>query len=267
MQKDLIGNAIPRGSWYTFKWGWQQVSNMNIFIQEAADTISCAIKDAAAQTDVRIDSITPTATSWVYLATMSDWSTFNIDLSDLLDFDCAKVQTCLTTDWLPTWISLFTLDWNAVNVWDAVTSTVASVVDNQEVIWTWDNTTQAFTLSNTPLNWEVQMFINGVYQNKATYTLVWTTVTFWFAPTLWDVISAYYIITSTWPVPQQWTLWTWDWTTTVFTLPFTPVNNNPVIFINGAYQIKGTDFTVTWTTVTFTSAPVWGDDISYYLTA
>jgi hypothetical protein len=142
---------------------------------------------------------------------------------------------------------------------------------NDVLIATWDNinnsgplvftiddftgngSTQAFTLTAAPYNENITfVYINGVYQNKNTYSVSGTTLTFSAAPPFSSTIEVMYL-----PSVQDVNLndFTGDGTTTVFTLIGTPFNENSTfVFVNGVYQQKNT-YTVVGTTLTFSAAP------------
>lgn len=116
-----------------------------------------------------------------------------------------------------------------------------------------NGSTVAFTLTATPANKDATfVYVNGVYQNKNTYNVSGTTVTFSTAPPLNSTIEVAYL-----QVAQSITLndFTGDGTTTAFTLTTAPYNENSTfVFINGVYQQK-TTYVVVGQTLTFSTAP------------
>jgi hypothetical protein len=78
-----------------------------------------------------------------------------------------------------------------VQIWSADNITGISgpnIVQN----FTGTGSQTAFTLSNTPTS-SVQIYINGVYQQKNTYTVVGTTLTFSTAPPVTSSIEVLYV--------------------------------------------------------------------------
>lgn len=139
----------------------------------------------------------------------------------------------------------------------------SSLVKND---YTGDGTTTDFTLSNAPFsNLYTNVFINGVYQEKETYTVTGTTLAFLTAPPNNLSIEVITTVTSS-VVPGANSLTnfqtTGDGTTIAFTLPTPPANENFTnVFINGVYQNK-TTYNIAGSTLSFTSgAPATGDII------
>jgi hypothetical protein len=119
--------------------------------------------------------------------------------------------------------------------------------------FTGNGITQSFTLTAEPYSKNVMfVYVNGVYQNKDTFSYSGTTLLFSEAPPTTSTIEVMYL-----PTVQDVNLndFTGDGTTTVFTLTATPFNENSTfVFINGAYQQKNT-YTISGTTLTFSTAP------------
>ena len=139
----------------------------------------------------------------------------------------------------------------------------SSLVKND---YTGDGTTTDFTLSNAPFsNLYTNVFINGVYQEKETYTVTGTTLAFLTAPPNNLSIEVLTTVASS-VVPGANSLTnfqtTGDGTTIAFTFPAAPANENFTnVFINGVYQNK-TTYNVAGSTLSFTSgAPATGDII------
>ena len=123
--------------------------------------------------------------------------------------------------------------------------------------YTGDGSTTAFTLSVTPANEDALMvFIDGVYQEKGDYVLNNAILTLDTAPASGEKVAVHTTTASvhdgTSALTQQ---FTGDGSTTAFTLSQDPKSeNNTQVYINGVYQEK-TDYTVSGTTLTFSSAP------------
>jgi len=139
----------------------------------------------------------------------------------------------------------------------------SSLVKND---YTGDGTTTDFTLSNAPFsNLYTNVFINGVYQEKETYSVTGTTLAFTTAPPTGLSIEVITTVASN-VVPGANSLTnfqsTGDGSTIAFTLPASPANKNFTnVFINGVYQNK-TTYNITGSTLSFTAgAPALGDII------
>ena len=144
---------------------------------------------------------------------------------------------------------------------DPSTSSSASVIYRDN--FTGDGSTVAFTLQNS-LSDEDQTFIyiDGVYQEKGTYSLNTNTITFTTAPDTGhsiEVISVSGINVGPTTIYQD--NFTGDGTTTDFTLAQSIDNEvKTMIYFNGVYQFKGT-YSLNNTTISFDTAPANGVDI------
>ena len=109
------------------------------------------------------------------------------------------------------------------------------------------------------------VYINGVYQEKETYSVTGTSLDFTTAPPLNVSIEVMSIIVSN-LLPGANTLTTNDFTgtgsQTDFTLSTAPPNIDfTSVYVSGVYQQKGQAYTVSGTTLTFTEAPDLNDTI------
>lgn len=144
---------------------------------------------------------------------------------------------------------------------DPSTSSSASVIYRDN--FTGDGSTVAFTLQNS-LSDEDQTFIyiDGVYQEKVTYSLSTNTITFTTAPDTGhsiEVISVSGINVGPTTIYQD--NFTGDGTTTDFTLAQSIDNEvKTMIYFNGVYQFKGT-YSLNGTALSFDTAPANGVDI------
>lgn len=144
---------------------------------------------------------------------------------------------------------------------DPSTSSSASVIYRDN--FTGDGSTVAFTLQNS-LSDEDQTFIyiDGVYQEKGTYSLSTNTITFTTAPDTGhsiEVISVSGINVGPTTIYQD--NFTGDGTTTDFTLAQSIDNEvKTMIYFNGVYQFKGT-YSLNGTALSFDTAPANGVDI------
>ena len=126
--------------------------------------------------------------------------------------------------------------------------------------FTGNGSTTSFTLANA-LNDEVQsnVYIDGVYQSKSTYSVSGTTLTFSTAPASGheiEVISTTGINSG--PTAIYTDNFTGNGSATAFTLGQTVHNENQtLVFLNGVYQFKNT-YTLSGTTLTLDAAPANG---------
>jgi hypothetical protein len=123
--------------------------------------------------------------------------------------------------------------------------------------FTGDGSTSVFSLANA-LNDEVQsnIYIDGVYQSKSTYSVSGTAITFSTAPLSGheiEVISTTGINSG--PTAIYTDTFTANGSATAFTLGQTVHSENQtIVFLNGVYQFKGT-YTLSGTTLTLDTAP------------
>ena len=122
--------------------------------------------------------------------------------------------------------------------------------------------TTAFTLSKTPSSEDnLIVFLEGVYQNKNSYTLSGTTLTLDSAPASGEEVVVHIVgdIISGEALTRN--NFTGDGSTTDFTLTLAPMNeNNCYVYSDGVYQEKS-EFSVSGTTLSFGTAPASGDSI------
>jgi hypothetical protein len=157
-------------------------------------------------------------------------------------------------------------------VWITLSSYKFVLKDSTDVlIATWDNigaaaplsfslddftgngSTTVFTLTAAPVSENATfVYINGVYQQKNTYSLSGVTLTFTVAPPTTSTIEVMYVETALGILVNN---FTGNGSTVAYTLTAAPLNENSTfVFINGAYQQKNT-YTVVGTTLTFSTAP------------
>lgn len=119
--------------------------------------------------------------------------------------------------------------------------------------FTGDGSSLVFTLTAAPYNENVTfVYINGVYQNKNTYSVSGTNLMFTAAPPVTSSIEVMYVQNVKDVGLND---FTGDGTTVAFTLTSPPYSENSTfVFINGVYQQKNT-YTVVGTTLTFATAP------------
>ena len=128
-----------------------------------------------------------------------------------------------------------------------------------------DGTTVAFTLSVQPFSTLfTSVYIAGVYQEKETYSITGTTLTFTTAPPNLSSVEVMSVVVSN-LVPGANTVTVNDFTgtgsQTDYTLTVAPSSINFVdVYVSGAYQNKDT-FTIVGTTLSFSEAPANSDEI------
>ena len=129
-------------------------------------------------------------------------------------------------------------------------------------LFTANGTDTTFVLSSTPSSEDnLIVFVEGVYQNKNSYSLSGSTLTISPAVTntyeivvhqIGDVVSGVGLLRNN---------FTGDGSTAAFTLSQDPLHeNNLFVYFDGVYQNKS-EFSVSGTTLTFTTAPDSGDAI------
>lgn len=129
-------------------------------------------------------------------------------------------------------------------------------------LFTGNGSTTAFVLGSTPSSEDnLIVFLEGVYQNKNSYSLTGSTLTLTPAISsghelvvhqIGDVVSGVGLLRNN---------FTGDGSTTDFTLSQDPLHeDNLFIYFDGVYQEKG-EFSVSGTTLSFTTAPDSGDSI------
>ena len=122
-----------------------------------------------------------------------------------------------------------------------------------------DGSTTGFTLSTTPsAETDLIVFIDGVYQNRDSFSTSGTTLTFDTAPGNGTKIIAYTISGVITGKSNITNTFNGDNSTTDFTLTLNPNDeNNTNVFIGGVYQPKST-YSVSGTTLSFSEAPPTG---------
>ena len=123
-----------------------------------------------------------------------------------------------------------------------------------------DGSTTAFHLSQTVSDEnDIIVFIDGVFQNKDAYTIATasgeTTLTFDTAPANGRTITVYTVATAVSGSNLGISTMTGDGSDTTLSLTADPVHENNVqVYFDGVYQSKS-NFTVSGTTLTFSTAP------------
>ncbi len=133
---------------------------------------------------------------------------------------------------------------------------------NTDLFTTTNASTTAFVLTTTPSSENnLIVFVEGVYQNKNSYTLSGSTVTLDSAPLSGAEVVIHTIGDGITGVGLNRDNFTGDGSTTAFTLSFDPLHeNNTFVYFDGVYQEKS-EYSVSGTTLTFSTAPANGDSI------
>ena len=120
----------------------------------------------------------------------------------------------------------------------------------------------AYTLSTTPSTEDnLIVFVEGVYQNKNSYTLSGSTLTLDAAPATSSEVVVHIIGDGVVGGGHTVNEFTGNGSTTDFTLTLAPMNeNNTLVYLDGVYQHKS-EYSVSGTTLSFSTAPASGDDI------
>ena len=115
-----------------------------------------------------------------------------------------------------------------------------------------NSSTTAYTISQTPANEDALMvFIEGVYQNKNSYTLSGTTLTLDAAPASGQEVVIHSVATGVTGTGHNSDQFTGNGSTAAYTLSVDPITeNNCFVFFDGVYQNKST-FSTSGTTITF----------------
>jgi len=113
-----------------------------------------------------------------------------------------------------------------------------------------------FTLTTAPATENnLLVFIDGVFQAQDSYSVSGTTLTFSTAPVSGRVITVYHVRSSVSGANMNIDSMTGDGADTTLTLSVAPVNENNVqVYFDGVYQSKS-NYSVSGTTLTFTTAP------------
>ena len=124
----------------------------------------------------------------------------------------------------------------------------------------------SYTLSTTPSSEnELICFIEGVYQNKNSYSLSGTTLTFDSGIVSGQEIVVHHVGAGIVGVSPTIDTFTGDGSTTAYTLSLTPPNENYLaVFWDGVYQ-HHSEYSVSGTTLTFTSAAPNSTAIEVYI--
>ena len=248
----------------TVSWATVSASNSSGLVSEAFKNILVSGQSNIVA-DSATDSLTIAAGSGITLTTNAGTDTLTITNSAVGDsaFKTIAVsgQTSVVAD--STTDTLTLVGTNGVDITtNAGTDTIT--IDGKtsyspfttDLFTTANASTTAFVLSKTPSSENnLIVFLEGVYQNKNSYSLSSNTLTLDSAPAsgqevvvhiIGDIVSGEALVRNN---------FTGDGSTTAFTMTLAPMNeNNVYVYSDGVYQEKS-EFSVSGTTLTFGSAP------------
>jgi len=141
-------------------------------------------------------------------------------------------------------------------------SDVGSAADFRLNTFTGNGSTTAYTLTTNPVEDNTLVYIDGVYQNKSSYSIVNNILTFSAAPPNGTAIE----ITAATAAPVEASTefklsqFSGNGSATTFTLSAQTPENNTNVYIDGVYQSKS-NYSVSGTTLTFATAPPAGTSI------
>ena len=236
----------------------------------AFETIAIAGQSSVVA-DSSSDTLTLAAGTGITLTTNASTDTITITNSSLGANAFGNVavsgQTTVAADSTSDTLTLVGQNGVAITT-DASTDTVT--IDGRtsyspfttDLFTTANATTTDFVLSVTPSSEDnLIVFVEGVYQNKNSYSLSSNTLTLSGAPgsgeevvvhIVSDLISGQALVRNN---------FTGDNSTTDFTLTIAPMNeNNTFVYFDGVYQEKS-EYSVSGTTLSFTTAPALNDSI------
>tara|TARA_B100001287_G_scaffold76029_1_gene63186 strand:- start:479 stop:2134 length:1656 start_codon:yes stop_codon:yes gene_type:complete len=194
-------------------------------------------------------TIASTASGETYdLNATADGSNVDLNLTSTSGNDTSVVQLTAGTN--------VTLARNSANE-ITISSALANPSDSISVeknIHTGDGSDTTFDASSTIVNENnIQIYIDGVYQSKDTYSTSGATVTFSTAPATGSSIEFMHYVAVSGVVEVD--LFTGDGSDTTFDISTTIATENKTqIYIDGVYQSKDT-YSTNGTTVTFSTAP------------
>ncbi len=194
-------------------------------------------------------TIASTASGETYdLNATADGSNVDLNLTSTSGNDTSVVQLTAGTN--------VTLARNSANE-ITISSALANPSDSISVeknIHTGDGSDTTFDASSTIVNENnIQIYIDGVYQSKDTYSTSGATVTFSTAPAAGSSIEFMHYVAVSGVVEVD--LFTGDGSDTTFDISTTIATENKTqIYIDGVYQSKDT-YSTNGTTVTFSTAP------------
>ena len=235
-------------------------SNVDLNLDAASGTDSTV--QLTAGTDITLTrndaqqvTIASTASGETYdLNATADGSNVDLNLTSTSGNDTSVVQLTAGTN-----VTLARNSANEITISSALANPSDSITVEKN-IHTGDGADTTFVASSTIVNENnIQIYIDGVYQSKDTYSTSGTTVTFSTAPATGSSIEFMHYVAVSGVVEVN--LFTGDGSDTTFDISTTIATENKTqIYIDGVYQSKDT-YSTSGTTVTFSTAPANGAKI------
>lgn len=235
-------------------------SNVDLNLDAASGTDSTV--QLTAGTDITLTrndaqqvTIASTASGETYdLNATADGSNVDLNLTSTSGNDTSVVQLTAGTN-----VTLARNSANEITISSALANPSDSITVEKN-IHTGDGADTTFAASSTIVNENnIQIYIDGVYQSKDTYSTSGTTVTFSTAPATGSSIEFMHYVAVSGVVEVN--LFTGDGSDTTFDISTTIATENKTqIYIDGVYQSKDT-YSTSGTTVTFSTAPANGAKI------
>tara|TARA_Y100000768_G_scaffold109991_2_gene80866 strand:+ start:356 stop:2008 length:1653 start_codon:yes stop_codon:yes gene_type:complete len=229
-------------------------SNVDLNLDAASGTDSTV--QLTAGTDISLTrndanqvTIASTASGETYdLNATADGSNVDLNLTSTSGNDTSVVQLTAGTN-----VTLARNSANEITISSALANPSDSITVEKN-IHTGDGSDTTFDASSTIVNENnIQIYIDGVYQSKDTYSTSGATVTFSTAPATGASIEFMHYVAVSGVVEVN--LFTGDGSDTTFDISTTIATENKTqIYIDGVYQSKDT-YSTNGTTVTFSTAP------------
>lgn len=229
-------------------------SNVDLNLDAASGTDSTV--QLTAGTDISLTrndanqvTIASTASGETYdLNATADGSNVDLNLTSTSGNDTSVVQLTAGTN-----VTLARNSANEITISSALANPSDSITVEKN-IYVGDGSDTTFNASSTIVNENnIQIYIDGVYQSKDTYSTSGATVTFSTAPATGSSIEFMHYVAVSGVVEVN--LFTGDGSDTTFDISTTIATENKTqIYIDGVYQSKDT-YSTNGTTVTFSTAP------------
>ena len=200
-------------------------------------------------------TIASTASGETYdLNATADGSNVDLNLTSTSGNDTSVVQLTAGTN-----VTLARNSANEITISSGLANP-SDAITIEKNIYTGDGSDTTFDASSIIANENnIQIYIDGVYQSKDTYSTSGVTVTFSTAPATGASIEFIHYVAISGVVEVN--LFTGDGSDTTFDISTTIANENKTqVYIDGVYQSKDT-YSTSGTTVTFSTAPANGAKI------
>ena len=235
-------------------------SNVDLNLDAASGTDSTV--QLTAGTDISLTrndanqvTIASTASGETYdLNATADGSNVDLNLTSTSGNDTSVVQLTAGTN-----VTLARNSANEITISSGLANP-SDAITIEKNIYTGDGSDTTFDASSIIANENnIQIYIDGVYQSKDTYSTSGVTVTFSTAPATGASIEFIHYVAISGVVEVN--LFTGDGSDTTFDISTTIANENKTqVYIDGVYQSKDT-YSTSGTTVTFSTAPANGAKI------